>query len=92
MVIKKSFWISKRLTTLYRTHKKRAAYDKYGEEAIKKDGGKRPEDIFGAMFGKDAKMGPKNTKSVIHPISCSLEDLYNGKKTKIKINRNRLVK
>ena len=26
---------------------KRAAYDKYGEEAIKKDGGKRPEDIFG---------------------------------------------
>jgi len=43
------------------------------------------------MFGKDAKMGPKNTKSVIHPISCTLEDLYNGKKTKIKINRNRLV-
>ena len=70
---------------------KRAAYDKYGEEAVKKDGGKRPEDMFASMFGKDAKMGPKKTKSVIHPISCTLEELYKGKSTKIKINRNRMV-
>lgn len=63
---------------------KRAAYDKYGEEAFKK-GEKRPEDIFGAMFGKDGKMGPKKTKSIIHPISCTLEELYNGKSTKVRI-------
>lgn len=34
-------------------------------------------------------MAPKKTKSVIHPVSCTLEDLYNGKSTKIKVARLR---
>jgi len=48
-----------------------------------------PGDFFGGMFGGKEK-GPKKNKSVIHPIKCTLEDLYNGKSTKIKINRDRL--
>ena len=38
------------------------------------------------MFGA-AKV--KKTKSVIHPIKCTLEDLYQGKKIRIKVTRDR---
>lgn len=37
-------------------------------------------------------MGPKKTKSVIHPVKCTLEDLYHGKKMKVKITRDRIIK
>jgi len=43
------------------------------------------------MFG-GKKNGPKKTKSVIHPIKCSLEDLYNGKTVRIKVTRDRKCK
>ena len=33
------------------------------------------------------KAKPIKTKSVIHPVKCSLEDLYNGKNFKIKVLR-----
>jgi len=71
---------------------KRAAYDKYGEESMKKGGQPRPEDLFNSMFGKDGKMGPKKTKSVIHPVKCTLEELYMGKTMKVKVNRDRVIK
>jgi DnaJ family protein A protein 2 len=45
--------------------------------------------MFGQMFG-DAGKGPKKTKSVIHPIKCTLEDLYNGKNSRIKVSRDRI--
>ena len=44
------------------------------------------------MFGQDSKLGPKKTKSVIHPVKCTLEDLYNGKSFKVRINRDRVIK
>lgn len=40
------------------------------------------------MFGGASK-GLKKTKSVIHPIKCTLEDLYTGKKIRIKVTRDR---
>ena len=45
--------------------------------------------MFGAMFGGNDK-GPKKTKSVIHPIKCTLEDLYKGKSARIKVAHDRL--
>ena len=51
--------------------------------------GQNPQDFFGAMFGESGK-GPQKTKSVIHPIKCTLGDLYNGKSSRIKVNRDRL--
>lgn len=69
---------------------KRAAYDKYGEDAFKKGGsGPNPEDMFNTMFNK-TKEGPKKTKSVIHPVKLTLEELYMGKAIKIKVTRDRL--
>ena len=35
-------------------------------------------------------MGPKKTKSVIHPVKLTLEELYMGKSIKIKVTRDRL--
>ena len=54
--------------------------------------GPRPEDMFSNFFGGDSKAVPKKTKSIIHPIKCTLEDLYKGKSTRIKVSRNRLKK
>jgi len=84
------------ITKAYETLKdpqERAAYDKYGEEGMKRGGaGPRPEEMFSNLFGGDSKAGPKKTKSIIHPIKCTLEDLYKGKSTRIKVSRNRLKK
>lgn len=72
---------------------KRAIYDKYGEEDLNTKGGQpRPEEFFSNLFGNDSKVGPKKTKSVIHPVKCTLEDLYQGKKIKVKITRDRIIK
>ena len=70
---------------------KRAAYDKFGEEGMKAGAGGAaggPDDFFEQMFGGKGAKGPAKTKSVIHPVKCTLEDLYNGKSTRIKINRD----
>ena len=67
---------------------KRAAYDRLGEEGMKAGAG--AQDAFGGMFGQDK--GPKKTKSIIHPVKCTLEELYNGKSTRIKITRDRICK
>jgi DnaJ family protein A protein 2 len=64
----------------------RAAYDKFGEEGLKPGGA---QEFFTNMFDKKDK-GPKKTKSVVQPIKCTLEDLYNGKSSRIRINRDRI--
>ena len=48
--------------------------------------------MFANLFGKDSNVGPKKTKSVIHPVKCTLEDVYQGKKIKVKITRDRIIK
>lgn len=51
-------------------------------------------DIFdilnGRMGGGGGNRGPKKGKSVLHPVKATLEDLYNGKSTKIVVNRERI--
>ena len=76
---------------------KREIYDKYGEDGLKEGGGGGgdPFDLF-SMFGgggpgrRPQQSGPKKGKPVMHPMKCTLEELYNGKKTKIAVNRERI--
>ena len=36
--------------------------------------------------------GKRKTKPTIHKMKCTLEDIYNGKTTKIKVSRDKFVK
>lgn len=50
-------------------------------------------DIFGEMFGGRGGGGhqqKRKVKPTVHKLKCTLEDLYKGKSTKIKVNRERL--
>mmetsp|Transcript_46596 Transcript_46596/g.63255 ORF Transcript_46596/g.63255 Transcript_46596/m.63255 type:complete len:163 (-) Transcript_46596:818-1306(-) len=77
---------------------KRDVYDKYGADGLKEGGGggHNMEDLFGGIFGGMGGMGgrkpqgPKKGKPVKHQMSMTLEDVYNGKKTKIAVNRERI--
>merc|ERR1712110_618481 len=75
---------------------KRDIYDKHGEEGLK-DGGAHAggmDDILGQMFGmgggRRQQAGPKKGKPVMHPMKLTLEEIYNGKQTKIAVNRERI--
>jgi DnaJ homolog subfamily A member 2 len=76
---------------------KRDLYDKYGEEGVR-DGGHGSSgfgdifDMFGGGGGMrgGARQGPKKGKTVMHPVKATLEDLYNGKSTKVAVNRDRI--
>lgn len=81
---------------------KRAAYDRHGEDALKEGGGGRGGggggmgdifDLFGGGRGgrgpqRDA--GPKKGKPVQYPLKVTLEEIYNGKQSKIAVNRERI--
>jgi len=81
---------------------KRAKYDKHGKEYFKEGGmgGRDPSDIFEAMFGGSpfgsffggggGQRGPKKTEDIVHQLEVSLEDLYNGKTSKLAVTRNQL--
>lgn len=71
----------------------RAKYDKYGLEGLEDGGGGHgpgAEDLFSMFFGGGARRssGPPRGEDVNHPISVSLEDLYNGKTVKLAVNRD----
>jgi len=75
--------------------KKRDIYDKYGEEGLREgggDGGGGFGDIFDLFGGGGGgqKQQKRKVKPTVHKLKCTLEDLYNGKSTKIKVNRERL--
>ncbi|XP_075763031.1 dnaJ homolog subfamily A member 1-like isoform X3 [Pelodiscus sinensis] len=77
---------------------KRALYDRGGERAMKEGGvGGRgggfgsPMDIFNMFFGGGARMpgrGERRGKTVVHPLSVTLEDLYNGTTRKLSVQKN----
>jgi DnaJ family protein A protein 2 len=53
-------------------------------------------DIFGQMFGMGGRggqrqSGPKKGKAAVHQLKVTLEEIYNGKKSKIAVNRERIV-
>ncbi len=48
-------------------------------------------DLFGMGGGGRGKQsGPKKGKSVLHAVKATLEDLYNGKVSKVAVNRERI--
>lgn len=87
----------KNLTTAYEVlsdPEKRKVYDQHGKEGLENggSGGGNAEDVFSMFFGGGGRgaRGPRKGEDIGHPIKMSLEDLYNGKTTKLAINRDRL--
>ncbi|KAM9818536.1 dnaJ homolog subfamily A member 1 [Syngnathus typhle] len=78
--------------------KKREIYDRGGEEAIKEGGGgggggsfASPMDIFDLFFGGVRRMHrERKGKNIVHQISITLEDLYNGATRKLSVQKNAL--
>merc|ERR1719203_554242 len=79
---------------------KRRLYDQAGEQGIKEGGsgggfgGSNPMDIFdmffggGDPFGRGRRRGPRRTKNLVHQLSISLEDMYNGSVRKLALQKN----
>lgn len=74
---------------------KREKYDRYGPDALKEGMGQGGADIFDFFFGGGRGRGRpgqsqrrKRTDDIVHELSVSLEDLYNGKEVSLKINRS----
>eukprot|EP01102_Stenamoeba_stenopodia_P002012 TRINITY_DN11803_c0_g1_i1.p1 TRINITY_DN11803_c0_g1~~TRINITY_DN11803_c0_g1_i1.p1 ORF type:complete len:410 (+),score=88.69 TRINITY_DN11803_c0_g1_i1:264-1493(+) len=81
---------------------KKEIYDNYGEEGLKEGmgGGFATDDIFSHLFGgvfgmPGGRGGPggrrqqnRKGEDFYHPMEVTLEDLYNGKQTKITLNKN----
>ncbi|XP_042560480.1 dnaJ homolog subfamily A member 1 [Clupea harengus] len=76
---------------------KREVYDRGGEQAIK-DGGngggggggfRSPMDIFDMFFGGGGRMHrEKKGKNIVHQLTVSLEELYNGSTRKLAVQKN----
>lgn len=77
---------------------KRELYDRHGEDGLKEGGGHPHgmDDLLGGLFGGGGgrggrgPTGPKKGKPVMHPLKCTLEEIYAGKTTKIAVNRERI--
>jgi len=80
---------------------KRKLYDQAGEQGIKEGGAggggfhSNPMDIFDMFFGGGdpfgrgrGQRGPRRTKNLVHQLSVSLEDMYNGTMRKLALQKN----
>ncbi|KAI9315561.1 hypothetical protein BX666DRAFT_1956892 [Dichotomocladium elegans] len=76
---------------------KRQLYDQYGEEGLSgMGGGMDAEDLFSQLFGGGFFGGgggghgsrPRRTKDIVHQLRVSLADLYNGKVSKLAVNKH----
>ncbi|XP_036372885.1 dnaJ homolog subfamily A member 1-like [Megalops cyprinoides] len=75
--------------------KKREVYDRGGEKAIKEGGTgggggfASPMDIFDMFFGGGGRMHrERRGKNVVHQLTVSLEELYNGATRKLAVQKN----
>ncbi|GLD62357.1 dnaJ homolog subfamily A member 4-like isoform X1, partial [Lates japonicus] len=72
--------------------KKRDLYDHGGEQAIKEGGmggGSSPMDIFNMFFGGGGRMQrERRGKNVVHQLSVTLEEIYNGTTRKLALQNN----
>lgn len=67
---------------------KKKVYDKYGEEGIKNGGAPRGEDLFSSLFGMGGRSsGPRKGEDLVFPLKVTLEDLYNGKTSKVALKK-----
>jgi len=78
---------------------KRQLYDQYGEEGLSGAGGMGmdAEDLFSQLFGgfgggRRQQTGPRRGKDMMHALKVSLEDLYNGKTSKLAVQKHVLCK
>lgn len=75
---------------------KRQVYDRGGEAAIKEGGTSggcggfsSPMDLFDMFFGGGGRMHrERKGKNIVHQLSVSLEDLYNGATKKLSVQKN----
>lgn len=78
-------------------------YDKYGEEGLKNGGGGGgdPSSMFESFFGGGSpfgfggnrakkETGPRRGEDIAFQMAVELEDLYNGKTRKLKVNKNKI--
>ncbi|RUS19715.1 hypothetical protein BC938DRAFT_475684 [Jimgerdemannia flammicorona] len=74
-------------------------YDQYGEEGMNGEGaggGISPEDLFSHLFGggmgfgrrSGQPSGPRKGKDIAHSLKVSLEDYYQGKTTKLALQKH----
>jgi DnaJ-class molecular chaperone len=74
-------------------------YDQYGEEGLNGGpggmGGMDAEDLFSQLFGggfggggRRGPQGPRRGKDMVHALKVSLEDLYNGKTSKLALQKH----
>jgi len=70
---------------------KRDVYDKYGEEGLKEGAGGE-SDIFDLLSGggRRGQQQKKKTKSVLHNLKVTLEDVYSGKTKYFEVSRYRI--
>ncbi|KAG1138248.1 hypothetical protein G6F37_008210 [Rhizopus arrhizus] len=83
---------------------KRQLYDQFGEEGLSGGpgmGGMDAEDLFSQLFGggfgggfgrRSGPSGPRRGKDMVHALKVSLEDLYNGKTSKLALQKRVLCK
>lgn len=73
---------------------KREVYDKYGEEGLKEGmgGGPAEGDLMDLLMGGGRSRGNvrRKTKSVLHNLKVTLEDIYTGKTKYLEISRYRI--
>lgn len=72
---------------------KKSMYDKYGEDGLKEGmGGSSGDSIFDLLMnrGGGGKKGKPKTKSLLHPLKVTLEDVYCGSSKFIEIKRYRI--
>lgn len=81
--------------------KKRKLYDEYGKKGLEAGGNPNPDqsDLMSSLFGggggrrsQSSNSGPKKGKPTVHQLRLSLEDLYKGKKMRMKITRQIISK
>ncbi|XP_035272826.1 dnaJ homolog subfamily A member 4-like [Anguilla rostrata] len=73
--------------------KKRDLYDQGGEQAIKEGGSggdfSSPMDIFNMFFGGGGRMQrERRGKNVVHQLSVTLDEMYNGATRKLGLQKN----
>ena len=85
---------------------KREIYDRHGLKGLQEGADMGGSDIFEHLFGGfggglfggfggrggGARRGPKKGEDTVHHLKVSLEDLYNGKTSKLQLNKNVICK